>query len=567
MSDAIRTRIDLLRGRVHGAELARTVGRAVTTLVVGLLLWLLVDYWVVTTIFGTGWWDICARLALDGTLAWFVAAELRGGLLAELKRRRHDDELAMRLEATHPELGGRLISTVQLMRDLEAGELRKIGSPGLVEALAEETQAQAESVDHRRAWDIVPAKRAVLIGAVLLLIALGLAIWRHDIAGAFARRLAMLSAHYPTATRITAVKVPALVGRGDPVAVEVEVDPTSRVPAEAEATLRDAEGHVSTMKLERVAGEKGRVLYRGILQQAVEDLTVRLRAGDHRWEQWQNVRVQRRPAVKELKLRLVYPAYLKKAATETSVGDIEVPVGTKVEVRAVLSRAVAKAELALRTGAEAPVPAVLALGNGGAEASGDFTVTSDGSWAIGLVDGDGLDAGDTPHWGIVAVPDRAPTISASFPPRDADVTRVARWPIRYLASDDHGIARIRLRWLVIPPGGDIEAVTGEPGALEAQDGHSDGSVQIHGEIPFDLTPLNLPNDARVVWWLEAQDAKVPDPNVTQSQRGTFTVVDLAEMRERMLRERADLIDSVKGIRDHQREAQDGVDAVRKVIKK
>lgn len=568
MSDAIRTRIDLLRGRVHGAELVRTTGRLAIAVACGLSLWLLVDYWMVTVLFGTGWYDLGARILLDAALGWAVIGESRRGLLAELRRRRDDDELAMRLEESHPDLGGRLISTVQLLRALAAGEVAKIGSPSLVEALAEETEAQAESVDHRAAWDVSPAKRALLTGLVLVVVGLALAVWRHDITAAFARRLALLPAHYPTATHILAVKVPGLVGRGDPVAIEVEVDPSSRVPAQAEATVRDAEGHSSSLRLERVAEITDRVVFRGVLQQAVEDLTVRLRAGDHRWEEWQTVRVVRRPQVKDLHLRLVYPAYLKMAATESTVGDIEAPVGTTVEVRATLSRAVAKADLTLRAGLDpTAAPVALALGSGDTEASGSFTVTADGTWSIGLMDAEGLDTGDPPHWSVIAVPDRAPSISASFPPRDCDVTRVARWPVRFSASDDHGIAHVRLRWQVIPPGEDAETVTGEPGRLEAPNAATNGSVQTHGEVAFDLTPLNLATDARVIWWLEAEDARAPEPNVTQSQHGTFTVIDIAEMRERMLRERADLVDTIKVLRDREREAQDGVEGVRKAIKK
>jgi hypothetical protein len=221
MSDAIRTRIDLLRSRARGAELARSTGRIVCTLVLGLLGWLACDYWLVTTLFGLGWWDVCARLLLSGTVIWLVGREVWTGLVAEIRRFRDDDQLAMRLEEAHPQLGGRLISTVQLMRDLAAGEHRKIGSTGLVLALAEEAQEQAEAIDHRNAWELRPAKRALVWGAALLVLAIGLAAWRSDITAAFLRRLAFLPAHYPTATRILGVTIPTLVGRGDPIPVEL----------------------------------------------------------------------------------------------------------------------------------------------------------------------------------------------------------------------------------------------------------------------------------------------------------------------------------------------------------
>jgi len=64
MSDAIRTRIDLLRSRARTGEAARLAGRLVAILVAGLFGWLAIDYWAVTALFGGGWWDLAARLAL-----------------------------------------------------------------------------------------------------------------------------------------------------------------------------------------------------------------------------------------------------------------------------------------------------------------------------------------------------------------------------------------------------------------------------------------------------------------------------------------------------------------------
>lgn len=562
MSDAIRTRIDLLRRRARGAELARSSGRLACIAVAGLLAWLACDYWLVTTIFGLGWWDVAARLAMTGTLLWFAGREAWLGLAAEIRRRRHDDELAMRLEEAHPELGGRLISTVQLVRDLEAGETRKIGSTGLVLALAEDAQARAEAVDHRLAWDLRPARRSLAWAAALLALGVGLAAWRSDIAAAFARRLAFLSAHYPTATRILAVTIPALVGRGDPVPIEVEVDPDSDVPETAAATVRGADGRSATIRLERIEAD-GKILFRGSLKQAVEDITLRPVAGDHRWESWVPVQVLPRPAVKALALRLVFPAYLGREPQEGSTGDLQVPTGTTVEVAATCSRPVAEAWLASAAGLGDPERVALELQQGGTVARGRFTVTEDGWWSIGLASADGLDAGSPPRWTIAAIPDRAPSVVATFPGRDRDATRFARWPIRFTARDDYGVAGVRLRWLVVPPGVDPESVTTPAEAVEVPGVRTRGSESTQGEVAFDLAAVNPEVGSRVIWWLEARDARTPEANVSPSQRGTFNILDPAELRERMLREKAELVDSLKTIRDRQRDTRDGVEGARK----
>ncbi|MBN8526124.1 MAG: hypothetical protein J0M02_12390 [Planctomycetes bacterium] len=564
MSDAIRTRIDLLRSRARGAEIARSSGRLAIILVVGLLGWLACDYWLVTTIFGLGWWDIAARLALTGTLLWLLGREAWGGLAAEIRRHRADDELAMRLEESHPELGGRLISTVQLMRDLEAGETRKIGSPGLVMALAEDAQARAESVDHRLAWDLRPAKSAMSWAAALLAIGIGLAAWRGDIAAAFLRRLAFMSAHYPTATRILSVTIPELVGRGDPVPVEVEVDPSSEVPEWATASVRGADGRSSTIRLERVE-VAGKAVFRGSLKQAVEEVAMRPSAGDHRWESWVAVRVLPRPAVKSLSLRLVFPEYLKQAPQVSETGDLQVPTGTVVEVTAALSRTVTEAVLQSAIGLGDPTQVAMEIGGQAQSATGRFTVTEDGWWSISLKSADGLDSGNPPRWTIAAIPDRAPSVVATFPAREKDATRFARWPIRFVARDDHGVAGVRLRWQIIPPGADPDSVTAVAEGIEVPNIRTSGSESTQGEVGFDLGAVNPEVGSRVIWWLEVRDARTPQANVSPSQRGTFNIMDPAEMRERMIRDKAELVDSIKTIRDRQRDTRDGVDGARKAV--
>ncbi len=564
LPDGVRAQLDALGDRVRSAERRRTGARLALTVIAALVGWLILDYWVVTVAFGTGAWDFGGRAALTAVLVALVVKELRTGLLAALRRERSDDELAMLLEAAHPALDGRYISTVQLVRDLGAGTATRVASPVLVQALAEDVEQRVASVDPQAAWDVQPGKRLALWAASALAAVLALAVWRHDIASAFARRFIFLAAQYPTATRILSVEAPRLVGRGDPVVVTVAVDATSAVPAQAEAAVRTADGSPATVRLERVDGDApaGTVLFRGAFPQAVEDLRIRPRAGDHRWNEWLVVRVLRRPSVKDLALHLDFPDYLKRPAIDSTVGDLDVPVGTRVTIKARLSRPVASATLSIRHGAVVD-EARMSLGGDNGTAEGRFTVDADGTWSIGLVDAEGLDAGQPPMWTIVARPDRSPTITVSFPPRDLDVTRMARWPIRFTAADDHGVAKVQLRWRVVPPDGDIETATGEASAVVVPNAASTGSSPFKGEHAFDLAPLNCAAGSRVVWWLEAEDARTPQPNVAASRRGVFTVIDVAEMRERLMQERNELLNAVKELRDRQKEARDGVEDVRK----
>lgn len=563
MSDAIRTRIALVRGRDSAVSRLHLGGRVTVALALALLAWFLCDWQLVTRLFGAGSWDIAARLALwigGAMLVWRYAL---AALVRELKRRRSDDEMAMRLEYAFPVLGGRLISTVQLTRTLAAGDRQAVGSPGLVEALAEDTEQRVADLDARLAIPALPARKAVFAGVLALLAVAALAAWKPAFALTAAGRLAFLPWQYPTATRIAAVRVPHLVARGDPVLIEVEVDPTSDVPAQAWAVVRLGDGRTQEVKLERAGEAEGRPLYRGSLKQAIEDVSLRPRAGDARWSRWEDVTVQQRPAVRQLRLKLSFPAYLGKAATETSVGDLQVPVGTQVAVEAVFSRAVTTGSLVISVAGTDQAPQALTLGDQGGSGTGTFTVEADGTWTISLATSEGLTSGDPVRFTISAQPDRAPSVAVSFPPRDRDVTRFARWPVRWTARDDHGIAAGAIRYRIVPPGADPEAVTTEPGRVAIPEMTSDSAGAKTGESWFDLGQMPLEPGSRVLWWVEAADRRTPEANVGRSPQGVFNVLDPDEMLERMRREKADLLNTLKQLRDRQKEARDASDAVRK----
>jgi len=346
------------------------------------------------------------------------------------------------------------------------------------------------------------------------------------------------------------------------VPVEVEVDVTSEVPAYATASVRGSDGRTSTLRLERVQAE-GKALFRGALKMAVDDLAMRPRAGDHRWETWVDVRVAPRPGVKTLNLRLQQPEYLRQKESISTVGDLQVPVGTVVIVEAALSRAVSEASLSIAAGLGEPVVQPLTISADGTTVSGRFTAAEDGWWSIELKAPDGLTSGSPPRWTITAIPDRAPTVVATFPGRDKDVTRFARWPLRFSARDDHGLAGARVRWLVVPPGTEPESITSAPASLDIVGVTTGGSESTLGETAFDLTPLNLETGSRVIWWIEVRDARTPEANFGVSQRGTFNILDPREMRERVAREQAELLNNLKILRDRQREARDGVEGARK----
>src|SRR4051812_23953793 len=97
------------------------------------------------------------------TIRWVLAAVLYGGTLFAAARwplRRHgedrrDDFFAAAAEQAQPELGGRIVSAVQLGRGLD------YGSPEIVAAVVRDAAASADQIDPDRCVDLRAVRRAL----------------------------------------------------------------------------------------------------------------------------------------------------------------------------------------------------------------------------------------------------------------------------------------------------------------------------------------------------------------------------------------------------------------------
>jgi len=567
--DILLQKIDEVRGRQRSVAIGQGIARIVLAALGLIAAFFLID-WLILARSTPGSGDRLARgillAAMLVTMGWVAWRSL----IRTLLHAPDDDEVALKVERGHPELRGRLISTIQLRRSSTMG-----GSKELIAALEQDTVAFAGGMHFTDIIDLKLLKKVALWALGVIVLASVLGAWRSDFAAAIFARLALTESAYPTSAKIITVTDGTTTARGEPFTITIELDPTGTLPEKASATIRDlspdANGRSSELVLTRKSADSA--TYVGTIDQVLSDLEFRPSAHDAMWPRYEKIIAVDRPAIKSLALAYRFPDYLRKQPETSAVGDIRAPEGSHVTITARFNRPVVSAKLITRNDQKEETPLDLMLVESGASASIDLPIIADGAWRLVLKTEDGFDNKNPIDYVIDAVADRAPTAKISFPAQDKTVTRFAHWPIRFSARDDHGIAKGRLKYRISTAdeamaGSEAFTVDTQPKAESLElAGLVQGQprAEAGGEVVFDLRRLNLTGDCRITYWIEVEDAKTPTPNRGISPTYAFTVVDAAVLEEMLERDRNALIDSLKTIRTKQKDGRDGVDTLRREL--
>ena len=544
MIDPLLDRLDAARRRLRLTQLLTGGVLVSAALLTALLGWFVCDYLFVHRIFAGGLWDTLLRalllggvLAVAGRVAWLT-------VVTEWRIVRDDDVIAGRVERTHRALGGRLISSVQLARI----DGQTAMAPDLIEALIEQTIAEAEAFDFTAIVDPTELKRAALWLLAPLVLVGGLTAWKPAYAAVAAKRLCLLTVEYPTATRIlsfTPAGVSYVHAQGDPLNFVVELDPEGHLPEEAEVIVRPVVGREATVRLKRSTEQPSR--YTGILPQVLSDCQVRAFAFDARWPSWINVQAMRRPQLQTVTAVVTPPEYLGEAPTTASFSDMTVTIGTVVKLQLMSAEPVSKMEIELVAGTADPVIKPASLTADGKTAVIELPVTQTTTVRVLLTDSHQLTNPDPVSTTITAVPDLPPVVTLTYPQRDVAATRFARWPVRFTAKDDHGLDEAAIRW-------QPEDATGEPETIPL--GKLQGELQIAREEKLELSRLNAKPGTRIAMWIEVTDRK---PQVGASLKRTITILDPEQLRQDLESARAAAIEAISTARDRQQEIKQGVE--------
>ncbi len=576
-SQLLLDKLDQVRRRQRAVAVAAGACKSLLAMLGLIVAFFLLDWLVLSRSVAENGGDKAARALLVLAILAVFAYVLWRTVILELRRHPDDDEIALRVERGHPELRGRLISTIQLTRGGAAAV-----SAELIEALEADTMSFTGGLSFTDIISVAVLKKVALVAGGLTVLALGLGAWRADFTKALFARLLLTEQAYPTAARILSATPGGRVPHGEPYIISIELDPKGVLPEHASATLRNAAGQGSELILARVPAAAGTgagaeskpAVYRGTIEHVLEDLEYRPAAHDALWTRFERIKVQYRPAVKALSLTSHFPKYLARADETSAVGDIRAPVGTLIHLTANLNKEVKSARMQVRDDKNAGRPLEMKLDAARTTATIDLPIQVSGYYRINLHCVDDFDNASPIDYTIDAIKDRPPVVKISFPAQDKTVTRFAHWPIRFSARDDYGLVRgfLKYRVTAVPKDGAADAASaddpenGPPPQSLPIEGliTGKGQKEVAGEVVFDLRALaSLQPDSRVTYWIELDDNQEPDANHGRSQSYTFNVVDVAVMQEMLDRERNTLIEGVQGVRDKEKDNRDSVDHIRR----
>lgn len=563
-------RLAQVRKRERTVLLAAGVFRlllALTALCIGFFL---LDWLVIVRLVETAEADRFVRGVVVAVMLGISVYVLWHSLLKEILRELDDDELALRIEDRHPDLRGRLISTLQLTRRSDSDFLT--GSQELIDVLEEDTVLYSKAMDFFSIINVETLKKVAQISLAIFAVTVAAAAWKSDFSKIVLKRLLLTEVSYPTKTHIISVSPGGAVPRGNPFTVDVELDRAGLLPETVTLQTRPATGgRIIEYPLERDETVADRAVYKGEIERVLEDLDYRPIAYDAKWPQWERVTMLIRPAIKSLRLEYHFPEYTGKGIEVTHGGDIHAINGTVVKIRIDLNKPVKEAIIEERYGSEQFETRSMALTTDGRQANLEMRIEKDGGYRILVNDEKRLTNENPAEYVIDAVDDRAPMVKITFPARDRTVTRFANWPIRFEARDDFGVKQVVLKYSVLSPmdlSGDIES-QGAPifeGTYVEGNVEGSGDKEVEAEFGFDLQKLeDLQIDQHLFYWIEVKDNRQPVPNFGKSRKYEFTVRSAAVVRELLNRDRDDMLERIGSIRWKEVDNKRGVDKVRSDI--
>ena len=218
------------------------------------------------------------------------------------------------------------------------------------------------------------------------------------------------------------------------------------------------------------------------------------------------------PAVKDLRVKLEPPAYTRLPVTEQAAADIAIIRGTKATFRVEPNVGLSRARLAFTNGTVAELKR---------DAQGLWTaevpVAKDNEFRFELFDAKGRKGGDETAHRLVAIPDASPKVDFELPGGDIRAAATNRVPLKLAASDDFGIAGMKLVF---------HRLGGPEQELPIAKWTATGKDAV-AEVELDLAPLKLRQFELVAYHAEVRDNNTLDgPDVGRSPTYFIEITDI-----------------------------------------
>lgn len=380
------------------------------------------------------------RAALLSTFAFVVLRVLRARLLAPLRQTLDDEEMAIAVERSSPDVKQALISSLQFARDLRS-EPRSIESLAMKQALVDDVRARMTSIPFGQAIDAARVRRfgAGLLAA-LVFFAGWFAIDRGSLGLWALRNLALANVDWPRYTTLqlgegtaTAIRLP----QGD--ALTVRVTASGPVPDQAfvDYVFQGAERGTEPMSR---TGERE---FTWTIDAVLADMQLTIEGGDA-LPLHLTVTIVERPRIEDLAVTVTFPDYMEREplVVPATEGELRLPKGATLAIAGKSQKPLQQAFVLFGSDLKTALPCT-ADGHGFA---GNFAPTASGLLTVDVIDRDALGAGTPPKLVLRVGDDKPPTIEFRLRGIGSSITAHARIPGDLRVKDDFGLREVSAAW-------------------------------------------------------------------------------------------------------------------------
>ena len=418
-------------------------------------------------------------------------------------------DVALNVERNHPDLEDRLVSAVQFGNRESTDPIEA----HMLQRLLEDTTERVKginfkaTVDHSRTRKHVGIAALVVVGCCVLAL-----IFPTELHTSLLRVLVPWEKTDPVlTTKLTVEPGNARILRGKSLPIHVTVTGKSAEKvvltyenAQARETAT-AEGESAQQQINMLQNPDDKRGFAYEIFNIDADIEYYIVANETTSERY-TVEVFEMPKVTEISVAYTYPEYTGlKPVVQTGTGDIQAVVGTQAELKLTTNKAIQTATFSLRrdvkqsgftkmlSGPTEPVLTEMVISNGNTLTT-TVDVIEDGTYTVQLLCIDGFNNEIPIEYAIKAIPDEVPEVVIKEPGRDIKTTKLGEVEIIAEATDDYGIAELKLMYRV---GSDelrelaMETTTPEPAPVDTRQRRvADGSYTFYLE-EFDVEPGDI----------------------------------------------------------------------------
>lgn len=533
-----------------------------------------------------------ARLILLLVVATIIVGIVASMLIGRLGRPLPDDSLALLVERHHPELGGRLVTAVQLNEPGREGDSH---SPRLLEEVHDQAVVAIDQVDPNRIFRWEPLLRKAMLVGPLLLLSFMLLIFSPSAFARAASRLTLLTDEpWPRQAHLemVGVELPIVTASDEeaeaPALVEF-TDRTLRLPRGSNGTLRiraKAEGAVlpvvCTVHFQTDSGTRVQSNMRRIgrvvdgfqsfvvdgppLSGLAESLTLDVRGLDDRLDDFR-IEAVPPPALTEVKVRVQYPEYLREAGSgpvdveTTYQTGLRVREGSDVELVAASSSPLGESDVMIKSDLSSNDQPQRLYSDDGRVLTiplADFQAAS----MISIVPKDrgGISAQAPYRYFVGIVLDQPPELDVKLVGIGTAVTPQAKIPVEAIVTDDYGVRELSISVSPVAQAGEGDDTAGQSVTVSPtidRQGNATADLDLRDRVAAGQLSELTPGGA-IHLIVEASDQYDLNglQHVTRSEVYRLQIVSaeellaLLERRELSLRARLEqTIDETRALRD------------------